>query len=578
MAKDGETSVVAIFSTTIRNRSLLAVELAFAAFNGAEWAVWVALIVYAYSIGGATASGAIMLVQLIPCIFLAPYIGALADRRRPGRVLLVGYLVQGFAMAAVAAAIALDAPAWLVFVMAPVINVGITAPRPAQAALLPSIVRRPIELTAANVVSSWAENGSVLVAPAITGVLLGIGGPELALFFLASLAFMAAALVVPIPGPPPIAAEEAASGDEGAVEGGGEAGSASLTAQVAAGIRAVRAEPSVRLLVLLLGSQYILVGALDVLYVVLAVSVLDMGEAGTGYLNAAFGAGGLIGAALTAGLVARRRLAPALGAGVITAALALGLLGLVPTVVTAFALLAVAGMGRTVLDVTGRILLQRSAPPHVLADIFSLLESLMNAGLAFGAIIVPVLVGLSGARAALIGTGAIFLLIMATTWKGLTSVDAAATVPHVEIRLLQSIPIFAPLPAPQLEGLARALTPHSVPAGTVMMREGEVGEHYCAIASGEVAVTRGGKEVARLTRGEGFGEIALIEDVPRTATVTTTQPTEVYDLEKEPFVLALTGHASARSAASGVVTKRLDELSKVETGAGPSSQGETPTA
>jgi hypothetical protein len=353
------------------------------------------------------------------------------------------------------------------------------------------------------------------------------------------------------------------------VEGGGEAGSVSLTAQVAAGIRAVRAEPSVRLLVLLLGSQYILVGALDVLYVVLAVSVLDMGEAGTGYLNAAFGAGGLIGAALTAGLVARRRLAPAL---------ALGLLGLFPTIVTAFALLAVAGMGRTVLDVTGRILLQRSAPPHVLADIFSLLESLMNAGLAFGAIIVPVLVGLSGARAALIGTGAIFLLIMATTWKGLTSVDAAASVPHVEIRLLQSIPIFAPLPGPQLEGLARALTPESAPAGTVMMREGEVGEHYCAIASGEVSVTRAGKEVARLSRGEGFGEIALIEDVPRTATVTAVRPTEVYCLEKEPFILALTGHPSAKRAASGVVTKRLDELSKADTGAGPPSQGETPTA
>lgn len=569
MATDGGTSVAGIFATTIRNRSLLSLELAFAAFNGAEWAVWVSLLVYAYSVGGATASGAMALVQLIPCIFLAPYIGALADRRRPGRVLLVGYLVQGVAMGAVAAAIALDAPSWTVFAMAPAINLGITVPRPAQSALLPSIVRRPIELTAANVVSSWAENGSVLVAPAIAGVLLGIGGPELAIVFLACLSFIAALLVLPIPGPPPMAqGEESAAGTEAgddAAEGGDQgAGSVSLTAQVTAGIRAVRAEPSVRLLVMLLGSQYILVGALDVLYVVLSISVLEMGEAGAGYLNSAFGAGGLIGAALTAGLVARRRLAPALGAGVITAALALGLLGLFPTVLTAFALLALAGMGRTVLDVTGRILLQRSAPPHVIADVFSLLESLMNVGLAFGSIIVPVLVGLSGARAALIGTGVIFLLIVTASWRGLASVDDAASVPHVEIRLLQSIPIFAPLPAPQLEGLARALTPDSVPAGTVMMREGEVGEHYCAIASGEVAVTRGGKEVARLSRGEGFGEIALIEDVPRTATVTATQPTEVYYLEKEPFVIALTGHAPAKTAASSVVARRLRELSEVE--------------
>jgi len=581
VADQGSGSTASIFKATIRNRSLLSLELAFAAFNGAEWAVWVSLLVYAYSVGGATASGAMALVQLIPCIFLAPYIGALADRRRPGRVLLVGYLVQGVAMGAVAAAIALDAPAWTVFAIAPAINLGITVPRPAQAALLPSIVRKPIELTAANVVSSWAENGSVLVAPAIAGVLLGIGGPELAIVFLATLSFAAAGLVVPIPGPPPIAQGEGAGGDaegEGAEEGGEErAAGVSLTAQVAAGIRAVRAERSVRLLVMLLGSQYILVGALDVLYVVLSISVLGMGEAGAGYLNSAFGAGGLIGAALTAGLVARRRLAPALGAGVITAALALGALGLFPTIVTAFALLALAGMGRTVLDVTGRILLQRSAPPHVLADIFSLLESLMNVGLAFGSIIVPVLVGLSGTRAALIGTGLIFLVIVAASWRGLSSVDAAADVPHVEIRLLQSIPIFAPLPAPQLEGLARALTPESAPAGTVMMREGEIGDHYCAIAEGEVAVSHGGKEVARLTRGEGFGEIALIEDVPRTATVTTTEPTELYCLQKEPFILALTGHASAKRAASSVITKRLDELSQAEDAEGTATQSDTST-
>jgi MFS family permease len=568
VAKDGGASVVAIFSTTIRNRALLSLELAFAAFNGAEWALWLSMIVYAYSVGGATASGAIVLLQLVPCIFLAPYIGALADRRRPGRVLFVGYLTQGVTMATAAAAMALDAPPWVVFAIAPLINIGITFPRPAQAALLPSVVRKPIELTAANVVSSWAENGSVLVAPALAGVLLGVGGPQLAIAALALLAFGAAVLVLPIPGPPPIAADDTAGSSE----------SVSLTSQVAAGIRAVRGEPSVRLLVGLIGSQYILVGALDVLCVVLSVSVLGMGQAGAGYLTAALGAGGLIGAALTAGLVARRRLAPALGAGMITAALALGLLGLYPTVLIAFAMFAMAGLGRTVLDVTGRILLQRSAPPQVLADIFSMLESLMNAGLSFGAVIVPVLVGLSGPRAALIGTGVIFLSIILLSWRRLGSVDAAASVPHVEIRLLQSIPIFAPLPGPQLEGLARALTPESAPAGTVMMREGEVGEHYCAIASGEVAVTRAGKEVARLSRGEGFGEIALIEDVPRTATVTAVRPTEVYCLEKEPFILALTGHPSAKRAASGVVTKRLDELSKVDTGAGPSSEGQTPTA
>ena len=203
----------------------------------------------------------------------------------------------------------------------------------------------------------------------------------------------------------------------------------------------------------------------------------------------------------------------------------------------------------------------------MLADVFSLLESLMNVGLAFGSIIVPVLVGLSGARAALIGTGVVFLLVVVATWRKLRAVDAAADVPHVEIRLLQSIPIFGRLPAPQLEGLARALEPVEYAAGQTVMCEGEEGDFYCAIAEGEVEVTHAGRPVARLTRGEGFGEIALIEEVPRTATVTATRPTEVYCLQKAPFILALTGHATAKSTASSVIAKRRDELQAAEDGA-----------
>ena len=226
-------------------------------------------------------------------------------------------------------------------------------------------------------------------------------------------------------------------------------------------------------------------------------------------------------------LVARRRLTPALAAGMVTAALALGALGVFPTVVGAFLLLALAGVGRAIMDVTGRILLQRAASPEVLANVFSVLESLMNAGLAIGSILVPVLVGVSGARAALIGTGLVFIVIMALSWRGLHLVDAAADVPHVEIRLLQSIPIFSRLPAPQLEGLARALTPVSYATGETVMREGEPGDFYCAVARGRMEVSHAGRVIAQLSRGEGFGEIALLEDVPRTATVTALEPTEV---------------------------------------------------
>jgi MFS family permease len=542
-------TTASVFGAAFRNAALLRLELAWVSFNGAEWGVWLALLVWAYTHGGPTTTSIIVLVQLVPCILLSPFLGALTDRRRAGRVLFWSYLVMALSMGGLAAAVALGAPRILVFALAPIVNLAISAPRPAQSALLPGVVRSPVELTAANVVSSWMENGSVLVAPALTGVLLGIGGPALAMGALAVIALVGAFLVFPLPGPPPLITSEERR---------------SLFADVREGIRAVSRVPSVRVLIGVLGSQYILVGALDVLYVVLAISVLGMGEAGSGYLNSAFGAGGMIGAAVTALLVARRHLAPALLAGIVTAALALGLLGLYPSVAGAFVLLAVAGLSRTVLDVTGRILLQRATPPGILAQVFSLLESLMDTGLAFGAIMVPVLVGLSGARVALLGVGAVFLLILAVSWRRLWQIDAAADVPQVEISLLRSIPLFSPLPAPALEGLARALEPLAVPAGTRVITEGDAGDRYYAVASGEVEVTHAGQHVARLGRGEGFGEIALIQDVPRTATVTALRDSDLYGLEKEPFILTLTGHQSAAERASAMVSRRLSELGAAE--------------
>jgi hypothetical protein len=539
------SATLGVFAAAFRNRSLMLVELTWLAFNSAEWGVWLVFTVWAYVQGGAFAVSLIILVQLVPCVVVAPYLGAITDRARAGRILFLGMLVAGGAMTAVAAAMALDAPTAVIYVLAPVMNIALSVPRPAQAALLPGIVRTPIELTAGNVVSSWMENASVLLAPALTGMLLGIGGPALAAGALAGITLAGAFLVIGIPGPEPLAERS-----EGV----------SLTAEVRESITAVWQVPAVRTLVGVVGSQYILVGALDVLYVVLALTTLGIGESGAGYLNSAFGAGGVIGVAVTAALVARRRLAPALVAGIVTAALALGLLGVYPTVAGAFVLIAVAGVSRSVFDVTGRILLQRAAPPQVLGQVFALLESLMDAGLAIAAIFVPLLVGLSGARAALIGTAALLLVFVALAWRRLRTIDDTADVPQVQIQLLRLIPIFAPLPAPELEGLARALQPVSVAAGSVVIREGDEGDCFYAIASGQVRVSKGGHEVSLLGRGEGFGEIALIKDVPRTATVTAVTAAELFSLEKTPFVLALTGHVPAATAAGEMVTRRLGEL------------------
>ena len=144
--------------------------------------------------------------------------------------------------------------------------------------------------------------------------------------------------------------------------------------------------------------------------------------------------------------------------------------------------------------------------------------------------------------------------------------DRGVKVPLVEIALLRSIPLFAPLPPPEIEGLARALEPRRLPAGTVIIRIGEQGDRFYAVAEGEVEVTRDGASLARLARGDGFGEIALLAGVPRTATVTALTEVQLYGLEKGPFVTAITGHAPAATVAGELVAKRREELEQLSAG------------
>ena len=259
--------------------------------------------------------------------------------------------------------------------------------------------------------------------------------------------------------------------------------------------------------------------------------------------------------------MARRRLAPALIAGIVTAALALGVLGLFPTVVGAFVLLAVAG-----LEPLG-LRRHRAHPAAARRAAAGARPGVRAARVADGRR--PRLRRdlrarcSSGSAAPAPRSSApplLLLVIVAVVWRRLRSIDDAADVPQVQIQLLRLIPIFAPLPAPELEGLARALVPVHVAAGTTVIREGEAGDRFYAIADRRAAGDQERPRREALRRGDGFGEIALIEDVPRTATVTALTDAELFSLEKEPFVLALTGHAPAARAAGDMVSQRLGEL------------------
>jgi hypothetical protein len=528
-----------------RSPELRRAQAGFAGFNLAEQGVWVALLVYAFDRGGAGEAGLVAIVQLVPAAIAAPFLGTLADRSPPTRVQTAGYAIQAVAYTATAAVMLADGPALVVYVFGAVAATVLTVTRPTHAVLTPVLSRSPTELTAAMVTSGWIENASVLAAPALAGVLLAVSDPGTVLVASAAVVGLGGVLVAPLRATDP---DPRRSGTDDLAKSG--------MREMRDGFKALSEHREARLLVGFIGLEHIGWGAVDLLAVILALDVLDIGSGGAGYLQAVFGLGGLLGIAGAVLLIGGRRLAPAVLGGALTWGVALVILGLAPTTAAAFALFTVAGASRAVLDVGARTLLLRTARPDVLCRVFGIAEGLAMLGLAIGSVLVPVLDALGGAEAALIGVGIVVALLAIVRTREVLTVDAAAKVPVVELALLSRLPIFGPLPNTELEGLANALEPVEAGAGTVIVRQGDEGDRYYAVASGEVEIVRDGECAAVLGRGEGFGEIALLHDVPRTATVKARSDVLLYALGREPFSVALTGHAPTASMAEAIADER----------------------
>jgi cyclic nucleotide-binding protein/MFS transporter len=513
----------------LRSRDLRRVVLAFIGFNAAEWGVWIAMLVYAYDQGGATTAGIVAVVQLVPAALFAPLAGTFADRHPPTRVLAAGYAAQAAAMGATAAVLLAGGRPVVAYAFAAVAATAVTVTRPAQAVLLPALARSPEELTAANVTAGWIESLSILVAPAVAGLLLSVGGAGTVFAVMAAAAAVAWILVAGVAGPGP----------------------AGASADARLALQAV-AERGPRALVWLLGVEAVALGALDVLCVVLAIGVLHRGDGTPAYLNAAFGAGGVIGVAATVALVGRRRLAPALLGALLLWSVAFAGIAAKPTIGSAFALLVLAGLARTVLDVSGRTLLQRISRPEILARVFGLLEGVTMCGYAVGSALAAAFVALAGGRGAFALIAATLPLAALIVLRHLLTADAGV-LPVVEIARLRALRIFAPLGAPALEGLARELVPVEAEAGTTIVAEGEPGDRFYVVVDGELEVSTG----RLLRRGDSFGEIALLRDVPRTATVRAVTRVMLDALDKETFLTAVTGHPASRRAADDVVQALL---------------------
>jgi MFS family permease len=528
--------------TVFGNRELRRVEGAFAAFNSAEWAVWIALLVYAYERSGTTGAALVAVAQLVPATIFAPIGSALGDRYRPGRVLFWSYVAQAGAMGVTAAVLLTGGPALLAYGTAAVAATAVTVSRPTMSALTPSLARRPEELTAVNAASNWIEGVSTFVAPALAGVILAVASPGVVFLTMAAAVALGALAVASVPGPVPAG--------EGEVRD-------RVHVEIRRAIGALREERSARVLVVIVCADFVVLGALDVLYPTLAIDVLGQSSSWAGYLNAAFGAGATVAILATSGLVARRRLLPSMLAGMALYAGAFVVLAAYQTLALAVALLVLAGLGRAVLDVGARTLLQRAAPPDMLARVFGLVEAISMAALAVGSLGVAVLVEIGGVPLALLGIGLLLPLAVLVGGRSLLDIDRHADVPVVEIGLLRALPVFSPLPPEKLEAVARALERIDVSAGEVVIHEGDVGDRFYVIADGVVSVSSDGRVLGARVRGEGFGEIALLRAIPRTASCSAATDATLYALSRDDFLDAVTAHPRAAGEVERLASSRL---------------------
>jgi MFS family permease len=532
------------FREVFRNDGLRRVELAWAASIVGTWAYGIAVIVYAYEQGGATAVGVVGLARWLAAAVASPFAAILGDRYDRRWVMAGSDLARAALIAGASLAVFAGSPPIVIYALAGLVSVASTAFRPAEAALIPSLARTPEELTAANVAASTIESVGIFAGPAIGGLLLAAAGTGVVFLVTAGAMLWSALLIARIQP----AAEVKEAGEREAV---------SVLDELLAGFRTIARERRMRLLVGLFSAQTFVDGMLSVLIVVIALKLLDTGQAGVGFLNSAVGVGGLLGALAAAALVGRGRQAADFGLGIFIWGVPIALVAIWPNQAFVLVLLAVVGIGNTIVDVSGMTLLQRSAPDEVLARVFGVLESLLLLTVALGAIAAPLLLNWLGTRGALIVAGALLPLVVIPAWPRLNAIDQAAEVPVERLELLRANPIFAPLPGSTLEQLAHALEDVRAAAGEEIVRQGESGDRFYLVKDGALDVYVDGELVQSLEPGGSFGEIALLRDVPRTATVRARTDVVLYALDRRHFLAAVTGFGPSLSAAEGVIGMRL---------------------
>jgi MFS family permease len=539
-------SAAGAFTSNARNPNLRRAQLSFLGAWTAEWAFTVGLGIFAYRDGGATAVGLVGLLRMAPSAILAPLLSPLADKGRRERVLIVVSGLRGVVTAVVAVVVGVGGPSPIVYALAVLSTIAATLYRPAHSALLPSLCHTGYELASANVVRGLLDAAATLAGPLLAALLLQFTGVTVVFAVAAGASLWAAALLLRLnydaPPRPSVPSET------------------NLMKSAVEGIRVVRRSSDLALIMGLAVAQSFTRGALTVLTVVVAIELLGTGEPGVGILTAAIGAGAILGSLAASLLVGTRRLGAWYAVGVALWGVPVALIGVFPHQVAALGLLAFVGVGNSLIDLAGFTLMARLAADEVLARVFGVLESLVALSIGVGAIAASLLVDSAGIRPALVAVGLLCPVLAVASWQRLRGMDRSIGVRDHDIDMLHAVAMFKVLPLPAIERLARGLESVDVPTGQVVFHQGDVGDNYFVIDSGEAEVIGDGRVVATLGPGHGFGEIALLRRTRRTATVRASSELRLKSLRSDRFLPVVLGYTPSAREAGVEVDSMLDRF------------------
>ena len=527
----------------MRSPSIRRIELSWTTGTAADWAFLVVLLVFVYDASGTLAVGILGAVRIVPAILTAPFASTLVERYRGDRVLTAINVVRCAGAVLTAVVIGADVPIEFVYVLAAVVAGAGALVRPIQNALLPAFARTPRELVAANVASSMGEGIGTFVGTLLASVIV------------ARTTSVAASLLVAVTFAGAAAAVTGIRFERAADARGGVGGDRATGFRFADALRVVRRYPGATLVAGDFVVQTFVRGLLVTLIVVASIELLGLGDAGVGLLSAALGLGGLVGAlgALSIGGGLARVFTIALAGW----GLPLLLIGAWPAAALALVALFVTGVSNAVLDVSGFTLVQRGVRNEDRVTMFGVMEGSFGVGLLVGSLAGPVFVALLGTRGSLVVAGAILPILSLITWRPIAKRTRQSPLVEAQMALLRRNPVFAPLPLTALDRLAESMVPVSYSESEVVMREGDPGDGYVLIEDGEVEVSADGQSLGTCGPGDGVGEIALLQRVPRTATVVARTYVAGYAIDAAAFLTAVSGPGAA-AAAEAVAAGRLD--------------------